>query len=73
MIGKIIVHAGTRLEAIRKMRMALSEMTVEGVDTNVDFLYLLMFNVDYMTGNVDTGFLEKNASAIMRWDEESRK
>ena len=73
MIGKIIVHAPNRLEAIRKMRGALAELTIEGVETNVDFLYLLMFNTDYMTGNVDTGFLEKNAEAIMNWDQESRK
>ena len=73
MIAKGIVHAPGRLEAIRKMRVALEEMTVEGIDTNIDFLYLILFNNDFLTGNVDTGFLEKNTDAIIRWGEESRK
>lgn len=73
MIAKVIVHAPGRLEAIRKMRVALEEMTVEGIDTNLEFLYLLMFNPDYLSGHVDTGFLEKDADAIIRWGEESRR
>ncbi|MGN0362810.1 MAG: acetyl-CoA carboxylase biotin carboxylase subunit [Bilifractor sp.] len=73
MVAKVIVHAPGRLEAIRKMRVALEEMTVEGIDTNIDFLYLIMYNNDFMTGNVDTGFLEKNTDAIIRWGEESRR
>lgn len=73
MIAKVIVHAPGRLEAIRKMRVALEEMTVEGINTNLEFLYLLMFNPDYLSGHVDTGFLEKDADAIIRWGEESRR
>ena len=73
MIAKVIVHAPGRLEAIRKMRVALEEMTVEGINTNLEFLYLLMFNPDYLSGHVDTGFLEKDAEAIIRWGEESRR
>ena len=73
MIAKVIVHAPGRLEAIRKMRVALEEMTVEGINTNLEFLYLLMFNPDYLSGHVDTGFLEKDAEAIIRWGDESRR
>ncbi len=73
MIAKIIVHAPGRLEAIRKMRTALGELTVQGVKTNTEFQYLLLFDPDYLTGNVDTGFLEKDAAALVRWDMESRK
>ena len=73
MIAKVIFHAPGRLEAIRKMRVALEEMTVEGINTNLEFLYLLMFNPDYLSGHVDTGFLEKDAEAIIRWGEESRR
>ena len=73
MIAKVIVHAPGRLEAIRKMRVALEEMTVEGINTNLEFLYLIMFNPDYLSGHVDTGFLEKDADAIIRWGEESRR
>lgn len=71
MIAKIIVHAPGRLEAIRKMRTALEELTIEGVHTNTNLLYLIMFNSDYMLGNVDTGFMEKQTDAILKWDKES--
>ncbi len=73
MIAKVIVHAPGRLEAIRKMRVALEELTVDGIRTNAEFLYLLMFHADYMVGHVDTGFLEQNTDAIVRWGENSRK
>ncbi|MBQ3035323.1 MAG: acetyl-CoA carboxylase biotin carboxylase subunit [Lachnospiraceae bacterium] len=39
MIAKLIVHGTTREEALRKMRSALGEVIIEGIDTNVDYLY----------------------------------
>ncbi|MDD5867454.1 MAG: acetyl-CoA carboxylase biotin carboxylase subunit, partial [Lachnospiraceae bacterium] len=66
-------HAPGRLEAIRKMRVALEEMTVDGIETNINFLYLILFHNDFLVGNVDTAFLEKNTDAIIRWGEESKK
>lgn len=38
MIGKLIVQARSRAEAIRKMKMALSELTIDGIDINRDLL-----------------------------------
>lgn len=73
MIAKIIVHARGRLEAIRKMRVALEELTVKGIKTNTDFQYLIMYNEDFLMGNYDTGFLEKNTEAILKWNKESEK
>lgn len=73
MIAKVIVHAPGRLEAIRKMRMALEEMIVEGVDTNLDFLLLIMFNIDYLMGNIDTSFIERNTVGLLAWDRESSR
>ncbi len=72
MIAKIIVRAPKRLEAIRKMRMALGEMTVEGVTTNINFLYLLMHDQSYMTGQFDTSYLGEHVGDILKWDRESR-
>lgn len=72
MIAKIIVKADTRLAAIRKMRVALEELTIEGVKSNADFLYLLMFNEEFVTGKIDTGFLSENADAIVRWANDSK-
>lgn len=42
MLAKVIVHADTRQEAIRKMRSALGETVIEGITTNLDFLYDLL-------------------------------
>lgn len=73
MIAKIIVHAPGRLEAIRKMRVCLEELTVEGVETNIDFLYLILHHPDYLLGNVDTAFLERDMEQLLKWDKDSRR
>ena len=57
MIAKLIVHAPTRSEAIKKMRWALAEFIVEGVDTNIDFQLNLLRDEDFVSGNFDVGFL----------------
>lgn len=59
MIAKLIVHAATRQEAIMKMRWALAEFLVEGVDTNIDFQLSLLHNHEFETGNYDIGFLDR--------------
>ena len=59
LIGKLIVHAQTREEAIRKMKAALCELVVEGVDHNADLYRNLLCEPDFQSGNYDTGFLEK--------------
>lgn len=45
MLAKLIVHAKNRKEAIRKMKSALGEVIIEGIDTNVDYLYEMMENM----------------------------
>lgn len=60
MIAKLIVYASTRDEAIRKMRWALVEFLVEGVDTNIDFQLALVRNKDFEDGNYDNGYLNRN-------------
>ena len=59
MIAKLIVHAPTRREAIMKMRWALAEFLVEGVDTNIDFQLSLLHNPDFEAGQYDIGFLDR--------------
>lgn len=59
MIAKIIVHGRDRTEAIAKMRTALEEMVVVGVQTNLDFQYAIMENEAFASGNADTSFIEK--------------
>lgn len=58
MIAKIIVHAPTREAAIRKMRSALDETVILGVDTNLDFQYQIMRHPVFREGKADTGFID---------------
>ena len=50
MIAKLIVHGKDRREAIAKMISALGEVIVEGIDTNVDYLYRILNEPDYQAG-----------------------
>lgn len=59
MIAKIITYGVTRNEAIAKMKRALEELVVDGVDTNRDFLFEIIRNPNFIRGNFDTGFIEK--------------
>lgn len=59
MIAKIITHGDTRNEAISKMKRALEETVIEGVDTNLDFLFKIIKNPNFIRGNFDTSFIEK--------------
>jgi acetyl-CoA carboxylase, biotin carboxylase subunit len=65
MIAKIITWAPTRLEAIRRMRRALEETTIEGIETNIDFEHLILFQGEFLKGTYDTGFLEANLDTIL--------
>ncbi len=60
MIAKVITHGKDRSEAIEKMKRALSEFVVEGVETNIDFQLEILNNDDFIKGNTNTSFLEKN-------------
>lgn len=59
MIGKIIVHGCDRKEAVEKMKMALDELVVGGIETNANFQYSLMNNPVYVEGKANTGFIEE--------------
>ncbi|MGN0161682.1 MAG: acetyl-CoA carboxylase biotin carboxylase subunit [Lachnospiraceae bacterium] len=73
MVGKIIVHGNTRLEAIRRMRRALEELIVDGIKTNADFMHLLTYHPEFIKGNYNTSFWEKNSETIQGWLEEGKK
>lgn len=59
LLAKVIVHAPTRKEAIRKMRVALEGLVIDGVTTNQDLLYVMMHNPVFVRGTYDTNFLMK--------------
>lgn len=59
MIAKIIVHAPDRQAALQKMRSALDEMVIKGINTNLDFQYQILRHPVFCEGQADTGFIEK--------------
>ena len=59
MIAKIIVLAPDRDAAIMKMRGALNETLISGIQTNLDFQFRIMYNKVFCEGRADTGFVEK--------------
>lgn len=69
MIAKIIVYAPTRLEAIRKMRRALEETIIEGIETNTDLAHLILYHPSVIKGIYDVSFIEENLKDILNWQE----
>ncbi len=72
MVAKIIVTGKTRLETIRRLRRALEELMIEGVETNTEFMHLVAYHPDFIRGRYDTSFWEKNSETIFRWNEEGK-
>ncbi len=62
--AKIIVHAPTRLQAIRRMRRALEELVIEGYPTSADLAHLILYEPEYLKGAYDTGYLERHLEEL---------
>jgi len=59
MIGKLIVHGATRAQAIARMRVALAEMIVDGIKTNIPLQQRIMADVGFQQGGTNIHYLEK--------------
>ena len=59
MIAKIITFGINRNEAISKMKRALEELVIDGIETNRDFLFDIIKNPNFIRGKFDTSFIEK--------------
>lgn len=59
MIAKIIAQGKNREETIAKLRSAVAELVVEGIDTNADFILKILENKAFRTNKYDTSFIEK--------------
>lgn len=57
MVGKLIVHGKNRKEAINRMKRALWEFVIDGIDTNIEFQYDIISTKEFEEGNYNTGFL----------------
>ncbi len=63
--AKLLVHAPTRLEAIRRMRRALEEFTLEGFATNAELSYEILFHPTFVRGGCTTAFLDENLPLLL--------
>ena len=59
MIAKIIVHGKDRQESIQKMKSAVAELVVDGIQTNADFILKILDNEKFINNKYDTSFIEK--------------
>ena len=59
MIAKVIVHARTRNDAISKMKRALDECIIEGIDTNIEFLKSILSNEKFKSGEFTTAIIKE--------------
>lgn len=59
MIAKIIVHGKDRQESIQKMKSAVAELVVDGIQTNADFILKILDDEKFINNKYDTSFIEK--------------
>ncbi|MEV5969811.1 biotin carboxylase N-terminal domain-containing protein [Streptomyces sp. NPDC051921] len=65
MLSKVIVHGPDRPTALRKLRAALADTVTLGVPTNAGFLRRLLAHPDVVTGDLDTGLVERDAESLI--------
>jgi acetyl-CoA carboxylase biotin carboxylase subunit len=58
MIGKIIVHGDTREQALARMRTALAETVIEGINTNIPLHRELVVDAKFLLGGTNIHYLE---------------
>lgn len=71
MIAKLIVWDENREKALQRMAKALSEYRINGVTTNIEFLYNLATCKPFLEADIDTGFIEKNNDLIFHKDSQT--
>ncbi|MBI4544424.1 MAG: acetyl-CoA carboxylase biotin carboxylase subunit [Gemmatimonadetes bacterium] len=66
LLGKLVVHAPTRALAIERMRRALAELRIVGVETSTPFHRRVMEEPDFRAGNMDIRYLERHPGVLAR-------
>jgi len=64
LLAKLVCQGSTRMEAIKRMQIALDFFIVEGVTTTIPFLGRVMQNARFQAGEVDTKFLERESDLL---------
>ena len=67
MVAKLIVHAPTRLAAIRRMRRVLEEFIVEGYPTGADLAHMILYHPVFLKGEYSTAFLAEHLDELLDW------
>ena len=65
MLAKLIVYAENREDAVMKMRSALGEVIIDGIETNIDYQYAILNDEDYRSGNYNIEFIAEKEEAIL--------
>ena len=64
MVGKLLAYGATREQAIARMRIALSEMIVEGIKTNIPLHRELMDDAQFIKGGFSIHYLEQRMAKL---------
>ena len=64
LVGKLLAYGDTREQAIARMRVALSEMVIEGIQTNIPLHQELMNDAAFVRGGVNIHYLEEKMAAL---------
>ncbi len=65
--AKLLVHAPTRLEAIRRMRRCLEEFALEGFPTNAELSYQILYHPTFVRGGCTTAFLDEHLPELLEF------
>lgn len=65
LIGKLISHGSNRLEAIEKLKIAINQFQIKGIETTLDFGSYVLNHPEFIRGEFDTGFIQKNYEAYL--------
>ena len=71
--AKLMVHAPTRLEAIRKLRRCLEEFALEGVPTNAELAHEILYHPTFIRGGCTTAFLDECLPGLLEFDRKLRE
>ncbi len=66
MVGKVIAYGATRDQAIRRMRIALSEMVVQGIETNIPLHQDLLNDTRFLRGGTSIHYLEQKLAQMAK-------
>jgi 3-methylcrotonyl-CoA carboxylase alpha subunit len=64
MLAKLVVWSDTRAHSIQKMRNALRDFAILGVQTNIEFLERIVGSDDFASGAIDTHFIDRHRDLL---------